>query len=46
VRGKAGGERAAVNEVKLLRVQPWIFCIVDFEVAIGGDAESWVSAER
>jgi len=46
VRGKAGGERAAVNKVEFLRVEPWIFSIVDFEVAIRGEAESCVSVKR
>jgi hypothetical protein len=37
VRAEAGGYGAQVDVVELVRVQPRVFGVVDFEAAVGGD---------
>ena len=37
MRFEAGCEGAAVDVVEVVGEEPWVFCVVDFKVAVGWD---------
>lgn len=42
---EAAGEGAAVDEVEFLAVDPFVFCVVDFETIVGWDVVGFVRGD-